>query len=163
MPPFSSIAHTLIWVLYIIMWSSWVFGALALLKFAKIKLPMRLFSVQKLALLSVITLLISAAGISAFEEKLLTASANGRWNFGHSFQNELSINLKQKTYIIKESNGKTIQGFTTPLTKSDSVDDFYLYLYLLGYPNEMSSTMVKYTPLQTPQLYLKNQVLPCNW
>lgn len=70
--------------------------------------------------------------------------------------------MEEKTYVITESNGKIFKGFVTPLTKGDTNDEYYLYLYLLGYPNEMSSTMVKFSPLHSPQLHLKNQVLPCN-
>ena len=159
---FKSTADNLIWVLHILLWSSSCFlGALAILHFTKTKLWIRRFSKKNLALLSGIIILFSTIGIYAFEEKLLCASASGNWDFDYSYQNELRINLEEKTYVIKESNSKTFKGFVTPLTKGDSNDDFYLYLYLLGYPNEMSSTMVKFSPLHSPQLHLKNQVLPC--
>jgi hypothetical protein len=114
-----------------------------------------------MAAVSGITFLVSVIGILAFEEKLLIAAASGRWNFGDSFQNELRIDLKQKKYEIKESNGKTIVGNTTALTKGDSNVNSHHYLYLLGYPNEMSSTMVEFKPLQTPQINLQNRVVPC--
>lgn len=156
-----TIADSLIWALYILLWSSFVLGALAILQFAKAKLWIRIFSNKTLALLSGITFLISAIGINAFQEKFLIASASGKWNFGYSYQNELRINMEEKTYLIKESNGKIFKGFVTTLTKGDTKDEYYLYIYLLGYPNEMSSTMVKFSPLHSPQLHLKNQVLPC--
>jgi len=156
-----SIASCLICALHIILLSSCIFGVIAILQLLKLKLPLRLLPFKSMAALSGTTFLVSVIGILAFEEKLLIAAASGHWNFGDSFQNELRIDLKHKKYEIKESNGKTIVGNTTALTKGDSNVDSHHYLYLLGYPNEMSSTMVEFKPLHTPQLKLKNQVVPC--
>jgi hypothetical protein len=156
-----SIADALLCVIHILLWCSCIFGVIAILQFAKLKLPIRILPSKSMAALSGITFLVSVIGILAFEEKLLIAAASGHWNFGDSFQNELRIDLKHKKYEIKESNGKTIVGNTTALTKGDSNVDSHHYLYLLGYPNEMSSTMVEFKPLHTPQLKLKNQVVPC--
>lgn len=156
-----SIADVLLCVIHTLLWCSCIFGAISILQILKLKLPIRLLHFKSMAALSGTTFLVSVIGILAFEEKLLIAAASGHWNFGDSFQNELRIDLKQKKYEIKESNGKTIVGNTTKLTKSDSNVDSHHYLYLLGYPNEMSSTMVVFKPLHTPQLKLKNQVVPC--
>ncbi len=156
-----SIADAVLCIIHFLMWCSCIFGVIAILQLSKLKLPLRLLPFKSMAAVSGITFLVSVIGILAFEEKLLIAAASGRWNFGDSFQNELRIDLKQKKYEIKESNGKTIVGNTTALTKGDSNVNSHHYLYLLGYPNEMSSTMVEFKPLQTPQINLQNRVVPC--
>jgi hypothetical protein len=156
-----SIADALLWVIHILLWFSCIFGLIAILQFAKLKLPIRILTFKSMAALSGLTFLVSMIGILAFEDKLLIAAASGHWNFGDSFQNELHIDLEHKKYEIKESNGKTIEGSTTKLTKSDSTVDTHHYLYLLGYPNEMSSMMVKFKPLHSPQLKLQNRMVPC--
>jgi len=156
-----SIADALLWVIHILLWCSCIFGVIAILQFAKLKLPIRILPSKPMAALSGITFLVSMIGMVTFEEKLLIAAASGHWNFGDSFQNELRIDLEHKKYEIKESNGKIIVGNTTSLTKSDSTEDSHHYLYLLGYPNEMSTMMVKFKPLHSPQLKLQYREVPC--
>lgn len=154
-------ASILLWAIYILLWSGCIFGALTIFSFADIKLPWRNFPVKILGILTAITFVVSITGILLFEEKLLIQTTSGDWKFGENYQNELRINSTKRTFIITESNGKVTKGNTTELKKSDTQEDDYFYLYILGYPNEMSSMMIKFQPLHSPKIQYKEQLLPC--
>lgn len=154
-----SLSDSLIWAMYILLWSGCFLGLLATLKIAKATQWIHTFSTKTLAILSVILILSSTFGIYAFEEKLIHASASGEWKFGDDGKNLLRIDCHGSTYQIKESNTKSFIGKITALTKDNSTNHYYLYL--LGYPNEMSSTMVTFAPLHSPKIHLKNGVVPC--
>lgn len=156
-----SLANVVLWILYVLFWGGCTFAILLILSLCKIKLPWPKLSVGVWAILSAISLLVSMTGIGLFEDKLLMQSASGQWTFGPNHQNEIRIDLNTKTYTIKSQKGEIFSGKTTILYKSEPEDDNYFYLYILGYPNEMSSMMMKFQALHSPQITYKDERFTC--
>lgn len=154
-----SLSVSLIWAMYILLWIGCILGAVSIFQISKATQWIHVISPKSLSILSGLLLLTSTFGIFRFEEQLIRASVCGEWNFGEDKNNHLQIDCHQTTYQIKESNGRSFNGRITTLNKDESNNHYYLYL--LAYPNEMSSTMVTFAPLHSPIIHLKNGAMPC--